>query len=211
MLSVPLSGGSEPPGQAIVKRKFPKEKERSQRRSLGGRRGTELGGLGPGQAGGFLRPYVWGEDEFGELWQEIAEGGRFAGGDLARGQHRQGADRRLLGRRRQLALPRSLGAALFEERNDLVHGVVESGRDRRPGALRLDQAKAGEVRLGGKKGEHRARGGDRLERPLVNRGDRLRCQLPDVSDHDVEGGEEALLLALEVGVEDAAGDLCLLG
>jgi hypothetical protein len=81
----------------------------------------------------------------------------------------------------------------------------------RPSALRLDQAEAGEVRLGREKGEHCARGGDRAVRPVVDRRDRLGGQLADVAGDDLEGGEEALLLALEVRVEDPARDARLLG
>lgn len=42
MLAVPASGASEAPRSGVVKKKFPKEKERSQRRSLGIYPGTEL-------------------------------------------------------------------------------------------------------------------------------------------------------------------------
>ena len=62
----------------------------------------------------------------------------------------------LLGGRRQLARLGARGAAPLEQRDYLVHGFVEAGRDDRPGALRLDQAKAGEVGLGGEEGEHGA-------------------------------------------------------
>jgi hypothetical protein len=71
VLSVPPSGGSEAPPSQVVKEKFPKEKVRSQRRSLGIWWGTELGGLGLGDAGRVLGADVRREDELGELGEEV--------------------------------------------------------------------------------------------------------------------------------------------
>lgn len=71
MLPVPLSGASEAPRFEVVKQKFPKEKGRFQRRSLGIYGSTELGGLGVGDAGRVLGADVGGEDEFDEIWEDV--------------------------------------------------------------------------------------------------------------------------------------------
>jgi hypothetical protein len=94
------SEGSEARVYRHVKREFPKEKERSYigsrdrtgryqtvTRATRGKAGWRAGSGGvAGEAGGLVGAQVGREDELGEVGQELAELGCFAGGDLAAGK-----------------------------------------------------------------------------------------------------------------------------
>ena len=81
-----------------------------------------------------------------------------------------------------------------------------AGADLPPGADRLDQAEAGQLRLAGEEAQHRRQRGAHLLRPLLEgAGGDDHC-VANVLGHHLVGGEEALFLAGEVLVEGAAGD-----
>src|SRR6188474_239795 len=149
MLSVPQVGSVKHPTQGLSSRSSQKKKTvpkvipwADARVPRGG-----LSGCLTRQTTCLFSPQIRREDELGKVGEELLELLGFAGRHLARGEQDEGAERRLLGGGRQLALIPADLPTILEQGHDFTHGIVETSRNNRAGALRFDQAEAREAGL----------------------------------------------------------------
>ena len=162
-----------------------------------------------GEARGLIGAQVGRKDELRKVGQQPLEALGVAGEDRAADQRGEGSDQGGLGRVGKRPLTGALGPAWLEQRDETLDRGPKALGDNWASGERLDHAEASEVGLRGKETEQGAKGGDHLVGPVRDLVDGFDGELGEVRDDNVEGDEEALLLAArEQLIEGATGDRC---